>query len=195
MGSDAETRGDRGSVCISAERLPAGLLASSVSDRIGRRSGARALYLARRGRVASLAAEVRDPVSMRRSPRGPPRSSLDGARLRADLRTCDSRGPSVLTAPMDPALGRTQTAYTWWDRCSERREAAPSAGLEPAHTAPEADALSAELRGRGRDRKSTRLNSSHITISYAVFCLKKKKKKCTRFLFKNKTQKTKKQTN
>src|SRR5437667_2933902 len=29
-------------------------------------------------------------------------------------------------------------------------------------------------RGR-RDRKSTRLNSSHITISYAVFCLKKKK--------------------
>src|SRR5437667_3202884 len=28
---------------------------------------------------------------------------------------------------------------------------------------------------RDRDRKSTRLNSSHITISYAVFCLKKKK--------------------
>src|SRR5437773_5107590 len=28
----------------------------------------------------------------------------------------------------------------------------------------------------GEDRKSTRLNSSHITISYAVFCLKKKKK-------------------
>src|SRR5690554_7332646 len=33
--------------------------------------------------------------------------------------------------------------------------------------------------GRGReepDRKSTRLNSSHVRISYAVFCLKKKKK-------------------
>src|SRR3712207_7439490 len=28
----------------------------------------------------------------------------------------------------------------------------------------------------GRDRKSTRLNSSHANISYAVFCLKKKKK-------------------
>src|SRR5690606_42103878 len=27
----------------------------------------------------------------------------------------------------------------------------------------------------GRDRKSTRLNSSHVKISYAVFCLKKKK--------------------
>src|SRR5437667_7914233 len=30
-------------------------------------------------------------------------------------------------------------------------------------------------RAASRDRKSTRLNSSHITISYAVFCLKKKK--------------------
>src|SRR5438034_7549563 len=30
-----------------------------------------------------------------------------------------------------------------------------------------------------RDRKSTRLNSSHTVISYAVFCLKKKKKKQT----------------
>src|SRR3712207_8060806 len=29
-------------------------------------------------------------------------------------------------------------------------------------------------RGRGVDRKSTRLNSSHANISYAVFCLKKK---------------------
>src|SRR5438034_1507232 len=34
--------------------------------------------------------------------------------------------------------------------------------------------------GRGtRDRKSTRLNSSHTVISYAVFCLKKKNKKET----------------
>src|SRR5690349_22604247 len=30
------------------------------------------------------------------------------------------------------------------------------------------------------DRKSTRLNSSHVEISYAVFCLKKKKKKNTK---------------
>src|SRR2546426_7102134 len=30
-------------------------------------------------------------------------------------------------------------------------------------------------RREGRDRKSTRLNSSHLVISYAVFCLKKKK--------------------
>src|SRR5690242_21501320 len=53
------------------------------------------------------------------------------------------------------------------------------------------DALPISLRGastwcecarpspdpRRRDRKSTRLNSSHMSISYAVFCLKKKKNK------------------
>src|SRR5256885_7421271 len=33
-----------------------------------------------------------------------------------------------------------------------------------------------ENRGQTTDRKSTRLNSSHLVISYAVFCLKKKKK-------------------
>src|SRR5215471_20983638 len=32
------------------------------------------------------------------------------------------------------------------------------------------------VTGAERDRKSTRLNSSHVEISYAVFCLKKKKK-------------------
>src|SRR5207247_3750133 len=36
--------------------------------------------------------------------------------------------------------------------------------------------LMASLSGYGKDRKSTRLNSSHEWISYAVFCLKKKKK-------------------
>src|SRR5439155_18159398 len=33
----------------------------------------------------------------------------------------------------------------------------------------------AHARGPREDRKSTRLNSSHVAISYAVFCLKKKK--------------------
>src|SRR6266542_5767326 len=40
------------------------------------------------------------------------------------------------------------------------------------------------------DRKSTRLNSSHGSISYAVFCLKKKKKKC--ILVRTKSTKSKK---
>src|SRR6266480_6959212 len=41
-----------------------------------------------------------------------------------------------------------------------------------------------------QDRKSTRLNSSHMSISYAVFCLKKKKKK--QITFRTKKKKTKK---
>src|SRR2546426_4431135 len=44
------------------------------------------------------------------------------------------------------------------------------------------------------DRKSTRLNSSHLVISYAVFCLKKKKikirKKLSRFTYKNELAET-----
>src|SRR2546426_8379647 len=37
--------------------------------------------------------------------------------------------------------------------------------------------VNSESSDARRDRKSTRLNSSHLVISYAVFCLKKKKKK------------------
>src|SRR6266566_5314099 len=40
-----------------------------------------------------------------------------------------------------------------------------------------------------QDRKSTRLNSSHLVISYAVFCLKKKKKKNNKVLFNKKKTK------
>src|SRR5437773_9344358 len=77
----------------------------------------------------------------------------------------EGRGADCLLPPR--AVGR--------ERLSER----PPGGGDPARRA--------HLR-RGRrlrrddlrpDRKSTRLNSSHITISYAVFCLKKKKKKTT----------------
>src|SRR5690606_39341675 len=50
----------------------------------------------------------------------------------------------------------------------ERREGGPprQASTTPARSA---------ARAPERDRKSTRLNSSHVKISYAVFCLKKKK--------------------
>src|SRR2546430_12382334 len=50
---------------------------------------------------------------------------------------------------------------------------APSPGAAPA-VAPARPG--GPRRRDGRDRKSTRLNSSHSQISYAVFCLKKKKK-------------------
>src|SRR5262245_65380291 len=42
--------------------------------------------------------------------------------------------------------------------------------------------------GSARDRKSTRLNSSHLGISYAVFCLKKKKKNTQKRQYKRKKQ-------
>src|SRR3712207_8998007 len=69
--------------------------------------------------------------------------------------------------------------YTTLFRSRRRR------GRLPPDDAP--DPRRAELRPRdagprlarlaaARDRKSTRLNSSHANISYAVFCLKKKKK-------------------
>src|SRR5215813_15070371 len=43
---------------------------------------------------------------------------------------------------------------------------------------------------RTRDRKSTRLNSSHVRISYAVFCLKKKKKPHHSRIYEKKNTKT-----
>src|SRR5207249_11129826 len=48
--------------------------------------------------------------------------------------------------------------------------------LHAAHVHLTAPHLLHHLAGGARDRKSTRLNSSHVSISYAVFCLKKKKR-------------------
>src|SRR5207245_4395241 len=59
--------------------------------------------------------------------------------------------------------------YTTLFRSARRCVAAsPSAAVTPTATG--------SRTGATRDRKSTRLNSSHGSISYAVFCLKKKKK-------------------
>src|SRR2546427_2589419 len=57
------------------------------------------------------------------------------------------------------------TTYVFWG------------GREGAEVDAAKDAVEAIKRFRDADRKSTRLNSSHSQISYAVFCLKKKKKK------------------
>src|SRR5437773_7825847 len=97
---------------------------------------------------------------------------------------CRSRGLSVppLGEPRvrvfflraRPPLRSTLFPYTTLFRSLVELELEPGEALV-------VDARVAEhLRGDGAlriDRKSTRLNSSHITISYAVFCLKKKKKK------------------
>src|SRR5437870_8011687 len=50
----------------------------------------------------------------------------------------------------------------------------PKASAAKEKSAPIGDVV-VNVKADGRDRKSTRLNSSHVAISYAVFCLKKKK--------------------
>src|SRR2546426_10474142 len=72
--------------------------------------------------------------------------------------------PTLFRSPQDPTpAGRghdppSTTHPSRQRRAGERRAAHRSARRGP----------------RARDRKSTRLNSSHLVISYAVFCLKKK---------------------
>src|SRR2546429_7176565 len=58
-----------------------------------------------------------------------------------------------------------------------RARATPARAPEARGTARHAHRCALEPVQPDRDRKSTRLNSSHGYISYAVFCLKKKKKK------------------
>src|SRR6266496_1477246 len=89
-----------------------------------------------------------------------------------------------------PILGPRRKSYACFDTLAGR---APGGGpgLRPARQAPggaesgwpsrEPDRSGRRPQhvaagpGRCRDRKSTRLNSSHVESSYAVFCLKKKK--------------------
>src|SRR5207249_8881936 len=66
-----------------------------------------------------------------------------------------------------PALRRAVpllVALRAGERAPARGARRPRSGVAPVQAA-----------GAGADRKSTRLNSSHVSISYAVFCLKKKK--------------------
>src|SRR5438445_3745912 len=71
----------------------------------------------------------------------------------------------------------------WQRRHADRQNAAGHLALDSQGIAP--GIIDGKLQGlldnpgRYADRKSTRLNSSHANISYAVFCLKKKKKNTT----------------
>src|SRR2546421_1971043 len=66
-------------------------------------------------------------------------------------------------------------------RRAQSRRRAPDARRPPLLAVPAAVAAGdAPDRDSSRDRKSTRLNSSHDQISYAVFCLKKKTEKNTK---------------
>src|SRR5205807_6061349 len=57
---------------------------------------------------------------------------------------------------------------------SVRARAGRGAGLPPPSPPPLRPRAAASLAEVGQDRKSTRLNSSHLVTSYAVICLKKK---------------------
>src|SRR2546422_6242831 len=77
----------------------------------------------------------------------------------------DTATTEIYTLSLHDALPISPTPPAY----AARRRAAP-----PARRPPRRPLLK---RRRARDRKSTRLNSSHGYISYAVFCLKKKKKR------------------
>src|SRR5205085_10165845 len=88
-------------------------------------------------------------------------------RTRATPRAPMGFSVALLAAPATPepsTLSLHDALPIFGDRIHHRGEGSRRASL--------ADALDAERVGR--DRKSTRLNSSHSQISYAVFCLKKK---------------------
>src|SRR5690606_41660619 len=75
-----------------------------------------------------------------------------------------SAGSAVGHAPASSS--RIHPRIRWaGQRTKERKLAAPWSAIGASTLPP---------RQRSRDRKSTRLNSSHVKISYAVFCLKKK---------------------
>src|SRR2546426_5817310 len=77
---------------------------------------------------------------------------------------------SVTTPEIDVVLGPTEDGgYYLIGLRTVHRELFEAMAWSTSRVLPET------IR-RAEDRKSTRLNSSHLVISYAVFCLKKKKK-------------------
>src|SRR5437588_7232258 len=68
----------------------------------------------------------------------------------------------------------TSTLFPYTTLFRSRHAAAPAAGQRAVAEGQHRVGEPAHPPAPGRDRKSTRLNSSHTVISYAVFCLKKK---------------------
>src|SRR5919106_4328631 len=97
-----------------------------------------------------------------------PREDRAAARVWGRGRGHPNRGPAGLAGVVLPGRGPPHRGDPWG------LPAEPV--LQPGEPAsPLSDHRAGDLGAdRGSDRKSTRLNSSHLVISYAVFCLKKK---------------------
>src|SRR5436309_8588455 len=76
-----------------------------------------------------------------------------------------------------PPPRSTLFPYTTLFRSERKLARAPEVADPEVEEADEAEEELEEEPAEAEDRKSTRLNSSHVKISYAVFCLKKKKKR------------------
>src|SRR5207253_714275 len=89
-------------------------------------------------------------------------------------------GHPEAAAKVRPALGVVVLATTGAERVHQQERAAISNARRVVFRIAQYHVRRGEITQRfeiWQDRKSTRLNSSHVAISYAVFCLKKKKKK------------------
>src|SRR3712207_8099719 len=88
----------------------------------------------------------------------------------------DTATTEIYTLSLHDALPISPSAQSGLKRHVLRLVVRPSLSPSGRPTPPEHPAARDRSLGRHReDRKSTRLNSSHANISYAVFCLKKKK--------------------
>src|SRR2546430_12099400 len=84
----------------------------------------------------------------------------------------DTATTEIYTLSLHDALPISDMHIYNWDAWAQKTIPVPMAvGHEYCGRIVE---LGSEVKGLNRDRKSTRLNSSHSQISYAVFCLKKK---------------------
>src|SRR6266498_3971426 len=161
-------------------------------------------HSARVSRCSSTRSPIRSRVRSRSAPKSvspagtnPWRPASRAASARnARRNSSDSNAPcqSVpktlpATTPSVPPSGRrirgaspgsARHTYPWWISY-------PRTGVPPSPVpTPRASVLSV-----AKDRKSTRLNSSHVRISYAVFCLKKKKKSICSLHYQKKKKKRK----
>src|SRR3712207_8196015 len=87
----------------------------------------------------------------------------------------DTATTEIYTLSLHDALPISSGMYTRPMSRSRPTSCQKLASCSPVHTSSDRAARSGSQHpNRYRDRKSTRLNSSHANISYAVFCLKKK---------------------